>query len=128
MHIAEEKDAQVILEDRKGKGAAIQTVFESVTADYVVVVDGDNTYPIEAATEKTQMLETRDAVIGSRLKGSIKPGAMTTLNLCGNILLALLARLLFRVKISDICTGLWGYSGDAIRRLELAADGFEIGG
>ena len=124
--IAVEKGAQLILEERQGKGQAIQTAFKSITADYAIMVDGDDTYPIEMATEMTRLLQTHDVVIGSRLKGTIEPGAMTRLNVVGNTLLSLLARVLFGVHISDVCTGFWGYRSDAVRRMELAASGFEI--
>jgi glycosyltransferase involved in cell wall biosynthesis len=124
--IAVEKGAQVITERRRGKGAAIQTAFRAVDADYVIVVDGNNTYPISVVTEMLRLLQTNDVVIGSRLKGFIGPGAMTRLNVLGNTLLTLLARALFSINVTDVCTGLWGYRGDAIRRLELAAQGFEI--
>jgi len=124
--IAVQKGAQIISEQRRGKGAALQTAFRAVDADYVIVVDGDNTYPISAATEMLRLLQTYDIVIGSRLKGTIEPGAMTRLNILGNNLLTLLARALFSVNITDVCTGLWGFRGDAISRLELEAEGFEI--
>jgi glycosyltransferase involved in cell wall biosynthesis len=124
--IAVEKGAHTILEERKGKGWAIQTAFKSITADYAIMVDGDNTYPIEKATEMISLLKTNDVVIGSRLKGTIEPGAMTKLNVVGNALLSLLAWTLFGAQISDVCTGFWAYRGEAIRRLELAARGFEI--
>jgi len=124
--IAAEKGAQIILEAREGKGSAIQTAFKSITADYAIMIDGDGTYPIEMATEMTRLLKTHDVVIGSRLKGTIEPGAMTKLNVIGNTLLSLLARALFGAHISDVCTGFWGYRNDAIRRLELTARGFEI--
>jgi dolichol-phosphate hexosyltransferase len=124
--IAVEKGAQLILEERQGKGQAIQTAFESITADYAIMVDGDDTYPIEMATEMARMLKKYDVVIGSRLKGTIEPGAMTRLNVVGNTLLSLLARVLFGVHISDVCTGFWGYQSDAVQRMELAARGFEI--
>jgi glycosyltransferase involved in cell wall biosynthesis len=81
--IAVKRGAQLILEERQGKGQAIQTAFKSITADYAVMVDGDDTYPIEMATEMTRLLQTHDVVIGSRLKGTIEPGAMTTLNVVG---------------------------------------------
>src|SRR5665811_283207 len=93
---------------------------------YAIMVDGDDTYPIEIATEMTRLLKTHDVVIGSRLKGSIEPGAMTRLNVVGNILLTVIARLLFNAHISDICSGLWGYRAHAIRGLELSAEGFAI--
>jgi glycosyltransferase involved in cell wall biosynthesis len=124
--IAVEKGATIILEERPGKGSAIQTAFESITADYAIMVDGDDTYPIEMATEMTRLLKKCDVVIGSRLKGTIEPGAMTRVNVVGNALLSILARALFGTHISDVCTGFWGYRSDAIRRLKLGASGFEI--
>jgi len=51
---------------------------------------------------------------------------MTRVNVVGNVLLSILARALFSTHISDVCTGFWGYRSDAIRRLKLAARGFEI--
>lgn len=126
MEIAVDKGAKIILEDRPGKGIAVQTAFKSVTADYEIMVDGDDTYPIEMATEMVCLLKKYDVVMGSRLRGAIEPGAMTRLNVVGNVLLSLLAWVLFGVRVSDVCTGFWGYRNDAIRRLELTACGFEI--
>jgi dolichol-phosphate mannosyltransferase len=124
--IATKKGAQIIVEKRKGKGVALQTAFKSVSADYVIVSDGDDTYPLDVAPEIVSLLQRYDVVIGSRLRGSIEPGAMTKLNIVGNTLLTMLGQLLFEARVSDLCTGLWGYQGDAMRRLELSAQGFEI--
>jgi glycosyltransferase involved in cell wall biosynthesis len=124
--IAVEKGATIILEERKGKGLAVQTAFKAITADYTIMVDGDDTYPIEMVMEIIRLLKKYDVVIGSRLNGTIEPGAMSTLNVIGNTLLTLLARALFSINVTDVCTGLWGYRGEAIRRLELEAHGFEI--
>jgi len=124
--IATRKGAHIIFDEGKGKGAAVRAAFGVVDADYVIMVDGDDTYPIDVAIEMVRLLQTYDVVIGSRLKGFLEPGAMTRLNILGNTLLTLLARALFRVNVTDVCTGLWGYRRDAIRRLELEACGFEI--
>lgn len=124
--IAVHKGAQVIIEQRPGKGAAIQTAFRAVDADYLVVVDGDNTYPISVAPEMVRRLQTHDVVVGSRLKGRIEPGAMTRVNIVGNTLLTLLGQVFFHADVSDLCTGLWGFRRDAIRRLELTAEGFDL--
>jgi dolichol-phosphate hexosyltransferase len=124
--IAVQKGAKIILEGQKGKGAAVQTAFKSINADYAIMVDGDDTYPISAVSELVGQLQTHDVVLGSRLTGTIQPGAMTKLNATGNVLLSLLARALYGAPISDVCTGLWGYRRDAIRRLQLSARGFEI--
>jgi len=124
--IAVEKGAEVIIEQRSGKGVAVQTALRAVDADYVIVADGDNTYPVSEATEMLRLLQTHDVVIGSRFKGTIEPGAMTRMNVVGNVLLSLLAQTLFGTHISDVCTGFWAYRTAAIRRLDLAARGFEI--
>ncbi len=105
---------------------AIQTALKSITADHAIMVDGDDTYPIEMAPEMVCLLKKYDDDIGSRLKGTIEPGAMTKLNVVGNVILSLLARVLFSTHISDVCTGFWGYRSDAIRRLELVARGLKL--
>jgi glycosyltransferase involved in cell wall biosynthesis len=124
--IAGEKGAKIILGDRPGNGSAVQTAFKSIAADYEILVDGDDAYPIEMASQMVRLLKKYDVVIGSRLNGVIEPGAMTKLNVVGNVLLSLLAWVLFGVRVSGVCTGFWGYRNDAIRRLELTAHGFEI--
>ena len=121
--IAVEKGAHIILEKRKGKGVAIQTAFKSINADYVVMVDGDDTYPIEMATQMVCLLKKYDIVVGSRLKGTIEPGAMTKLNVGGNVFLSLLAGLLFGVQISDVCTGFWAYRREADMFAECVRNG-----
>ena len=124
--IARKTGARIIIEEGRGKGAAIRTAFQRINADYVIMVDGDDTYPLDVIPRMVRLLQTHDVVIGSRLKGKIEPRAMTRVNLMGNTLLTLLARLLFNAKISDVCTGLWGFRRGSIQRLELAARGFEI--
>src|SRR5882762_1421502 len=44
--VARSKNARVIFEEKKGKGHAIKTGFYAVSSvtDYVVMLDGDNTY------------------------------------------------------------------------------------
>ena len=73
--IAVEKGAEIILEDRQGKGSAVQTAFKSINADYEIIVDGDDTYPIEMAIEMVRLLKENDVVIGSRLKGDHRTGS-----------------------------------------------------
>ena len=40
---ARQAGAQVVLEERRGKGFVVQRVFETVNADICVLVDGDDT-------------------------------------------------------------------------------------
>jgi len=125
--IAEAKGARVITEPRRGKGRAMRTAFESVSGDYVFMIDADFTYPATYIPLMLRRLEGKyDVVLGSRLKGQREEGAMARLNIVGNLLLALLADLLYRTRISDPCTGYWGFRGDVARSLKLDAVGFEL--
>jgi dolichol-phosphate mannosyltransferase len=65
-------------------------------------------------------------VIGSRLKGEIEKGGMSRLNVVGNYLLTLMASILYRTKMSDLCTGYWGFRREVIPNLDLTADGFDF--
>ncbi len=123
--IARDKGADVIVESRRGKGRAIRTALERVVADYVFMLDADYTYP---ATYITAMVETLEqgyhVVTGSRLRGRIEKGGMSFLNLVGNHLLTFMANVLYSTRISDLCTGYWGWRGDVIVGLPLVSDGF----
>jgi glycosyltransferase involved in cell wall biosynthesis len=125
--IAEEKGAEVIIEPRKGKGRAMQTAFQAVDADFVFMLDADYTYPATHISEMLDLLrDGSKVVIGSRLIGKIENGAMTRLNIIGNYLLTLMARILYRGKTSDLCTGFWGFRGELLKGLKLSADGFDF--
>jgi hypothetical protein len=71
-------------------------------------------------------LANHHAVIGSRLKGQRERGAMSRLNLTGNYLLSLLATALYQRKISDVCTGFWGFKGEVVKSLSLRATAFDL--
>jgi len=125
--IAEAKGARVIPEPTLGKGRAIRTAFESVSSDFVFMMDADFTYPATYIPRMLDLLEEGyDVVLGSRLKGQMEGGAMSGLNLVGNYLLAFLANLLYGTRISDPCTGYWGFRGEVVRSLKLDAVGFEL--
>ncbi len=125
--IAEAKGAKVIVEPIKGKGRAVRTAFESVDGDFMFMLDADYTYPATYIPQLLEVLEEGcDVVIGSRLKGQREEGAMRKLNLVGNHLLVLMANILYGTRVSDLCTGYWGFSREVIESLKLDAIGFEI--
>ena len=124
--IAVEKGAELILEKRPGKGAAMQTAFKRIAADYLIMIDGDNTYPPEKIVDFLDLLKNYDIVLGSRLRGNIADGAMPKINVFGNFALTLIARALYGKKVTDVCTGFWGFRGEAVNTMKLVAQGFEI--
>ena len=125
--IAQEKRAKVIVEPVKGKGRAVRTAFELVDGVFIFVLDADYTYPATYIPQMLEMLqEEYDVVLGSRLKGQRERGAMSRFRLVGNHLLSFIASMLYGTRISDLCTGYWGFCRVAIEGLKLDATGFEL--
>ena len=125
--LATSSGARVITEPQKGKGRAVRKAFQSVSGEFVFMLDADYTYPATYIPQMLELLEGGyDVVLGSRLKGQIEDGAMRRLNLVGNRLLALMANTLYGAGISDMCTGMWGFRAEVIRNLRLDAIGFEL--
>jgi glycosyltransferase involved in cell wall biosynthesis len=124
--IAREKGAQILLETRRGKGRAIRTALETVDADYIFMLDGDYTYSPAYIPDMLKILQKYPVVIGSRLRGRREKGALSKINYIGNHLLTMIANILYGTRISDLCTGFWGFKREVIKNLNLTRDGFQI--
>ena len=125
--IAEETGARVVIEPRPGKGRAMRTALAITEGDFIFMLDGDYTYPPSYIVKMLELLcETYPVVIGSRLRGQIEKGGMSRLNIIGNRLLTLMANILYRTRISDLCTGYWGLRGEVIPNLNLSANSFDF--
>ena len=128
--IARDRGARLILQEGKGKGMGMRAAFEAFDGTYLFMLDSDDTYPGYHIMDMLPLLESEeyDVVLGSRLNGKIMPGAMSTLNYMGNRFLTGAANVLFPNghRVSDVCTGMWGFKGDVVKRLNLDARHFDI--
>jgi dolichol-phosphate hexosyltransferase len=129
---AREVGAHVIHEPKKGKGNAIIAGFNAVShdTDYVVMLDGDDTYKPH---EILRMLEPLNAgfcrvVIGSRLAGRITAGSMHNLNRLGNWMFSHMVRYIYRVNITDVLSGYYAWDRSVVEQLRphLRSNGFAI--
>lgn len=123
--------ARVIHEPKKGKGNAIRTGFQNVgDADYVVMLDGDNTYRSAEISRLIEPLESgfSDVVIGSRLHGKISDGSMKRMNHFGNRLFSRLVRIAYNVMATDVLTGYFAWKRPVVEQLHpfLTSQGFAI--
>lgn len=128
LEIAQSKGAK-FLEQRggKGKGIGVRQAFHEVKADFLVMLDADSTYPSETIPDLVKALENgSDVVIGSRMRGTIEDGAMSTTNRIGNKILSLMASALYGQRVSDVCTGMWAFDKKALDALKLNSNHFEI--
>jgi len=103
--IALRNGAKVVKESHRGYGAACLKGLESVNhTDIVVIIDGDHSdYPEQI----TRLLEpivsgNADFVIGSRILGKRKDGALTPQQYWGNKLAVFLIHRLFGYKFTDM--------------------------
>lgn len=124
--------AQVINESKKGKGNAMRTGFRALPkdTDYVVMLDGDDTYDSREILRMVEPLYSNfcDVVIGSRLGGKMHEGAMRTINRAGNWFFTHMVRLYYKVNVTDVLTGYYAWTKSAIDELHphLTSDGFAI--
>jgi len=124
--IAEAKGASTIIERRRGKGIAVSRALSTLKADFIFMLDADFTYPAGYIPDMLKLLESHQAVIGSRMRGRRERGAMSRLNLAGNYLLSLIATVFYGKKISDVCSGFWGFRGEVVKNLHLRASAFDL--
>ena len=103
--VAARMGARVIAEPRRGYGQACLTgIAHCSSPDVIVFLDGDySDRPAELPRLLAPIAEGRaDITIGSRLAGPRTRGAMAWHAAFGNRLAALLIRILFRQKITDL--------------------------
>lgn len=124
---AAEAGAVVTAETRRGKGYALVRGFRLVRdCDYVIMVDGDDTYPAEDAGRLLEALQSgADMAIGTRLH-SFDDGAYRAGHNFGNRLFIGLVRMLFGVKTQDLFSGYRAFSQRFLEMSPLIAQGFEI--
>lgn len=97
--------ARVVHEPRRGFGAACWAGVQAVPrAEVVAFVDADGSFDGAdlAAITGPVLRGDADLVLGSRVRGSREPGALSTLALLENRLLGLACGLLFGVRLSDL--------------------------
>jgi glycosyltransferase involved in cell wall biosynthesis len=122
----------VIHEAKKGKGNAMRTGFSAVPpdTDYVVMLDGDDTYDAGEIIRMIEPIENQfcNVVIGSRLGGKMHQGAMRSFNRAGNWFFTHIVRAYYRVNVTDVLTGYFAWDKKAIDELlpHLISDGFAI--
>ncbi len=126
--IAKDSGAEILTQEGRGKGMAIQTALEKIDGDIYVIIDGDATYD---ASEMNAVISPIlkgevDMVIGSRLLGQMEVGSISRTHLFGNRLFNALINLLNHSNITDSQSGFRAIDGQALKNLRLSTNGFEI--
>jgi glycosyltransferase involved in cell wall biosynthesis len=127
--IARENGAIVVEPDDEGYGYAYRYAFERTRGEYIVMGDADTTYDFEQIPRLLEPVENGDAdmVMGSRLDGEIKDGAMPPLHQhIGNPVLTKFLNAFYDAGVSDAHSGFRVFSRDAYETMDLQTDGMEF--
>ncbi|MDO5452511.1 MAG: glycosyltransferase, partial [Eubacteriales bacterium] len=126
--LAKESGAVVRREHQQGKGNVIRRMFREIDAECYVMIDGDDTYPIEAAPEMVEkvLYEGSDMVVGDRLSATYFTENKRPFHNLGNALVRASINRLWRCDIKDIMTGFRAFSYDFVKTFPVLSQGFEI--
>jgi hypothetical protein len=127
--IARERGAIIVEPDKSGYGYAYRYAFRHVRGEYIIMGDADTTYDFSEIPRLLEHLQAEDAdiVMGSRLDGDIKPGAMPPLHqYVGNPLLTRFLNTFYDAGVTDAHSGFRVFKRSALDVLNLDSDGMEF--
>lgn len=112
----------------QGKGNVIRRMFREIDAQCYLMVDGDDTYPLDCAREIVDRVLERhaDMVVGDRLSSTYFTENKRPFHNFGNSLMRTCINSLFRADIKDIMTGYRAFSYEFVKTFPVFSKGFEI--
>jgi len=125
--IALEKKVNVFFEKRKGKGNVVRRMFRDIDADIYVLIDGDNTYEVEASGKMISQLidQNLDMVVGKRAHEN-RSKVYPTGHIVGNKLITKTVSFLFGDGFTDMLSGYRVLSRRFVKSFTIHSNGFEI--
>lgn len=127
--IAEDHGAIVRTEPRQGKGNVVRQMFREIDADYYIMVDGDDTYPAEAAPRLLEPLmnDTADMTVGDRLSnGTYGEENDRAFHGFGNNLVRWLIKVIYGYAFDDVMTGYRAFNRIFVKTMPVLSEGFQI--
>ena len=127
--IAEDHGAIVRTEPRQGKGNVVRQMFREIDADYYIMVDGDDTYPAEAAPRLLEPLmnDAADMTVGDRLSnGTYGEENDRAFHGFGNNLVRWLIKVIYGYAFDDVMTGYRAFNRIFVKTMPVLSEGFQI--
>lgn len=126
--IAEKAGAVIRCEYMQGKGNVIRRMFREIDAECYLMIDGDDTYPLDCAKELVDrvLYHQADMVVGDRLSSTYFTENKRPFHNFGNSLVRGSINWLFHSDIKDIMTGYRAFSYQFVKTFPVLSKGFEI--
>ncbi|MCW3134224.1 MAG: S-layer glycoprotein N-glycosyltransferase AglJ [Methanophagales archaeon] len=123
--IAKREGARVEIQRGRGKGAAVKQAFELIEDEVIVMIDGDGTYSPSEVGKLIDPIVKGEAehVIGNRFAYG---GAFAKLHRLGNWVLNKIFGFGYGIRLNDILSGYRALTRDAVKKMNLEVEGFEI--
>lgn len=124
--LAKKAGARILEVRHQGKGHVLQAIFDNVSADVVVLVDGDDTYEAEDVHRLIDpvLYGGVDMAVGNRLR-SATDESMRAHRHIGNRLIVWSINRMFGTNFQDILSGYRVFSRRFVERVPLLTPGFE---
>ena len=115
-------------EYKQGKGNVIRRMFREIDAECYLMIDGDDTYPLDCVRELVDkvLYHNADMVVGDRLSSTYFTENKRPFHNFGNTLMRTCINHLFRTEIKDIMTGYRAFSYEFVKTFPVISAGFEI--
>ncbi len=128
VELAAKAGAIVRNEYKQGKGNVMRRMFREIDAECYLMIDGDDTYPLDCAREMVNLVleKNADMVVGDRLSSTYFVENKRPFHNFGNSLMRAGINSLFRSDIKDIMTGYRAFSYEFIKTFPVFSKGFEI--
>jgi glycosyltransferase involved in cell wall biosynthesis len=122
--VAKSLGARVVLETRKGYGAAYKAGLPAATGDITATLDGDGTYPANQIPEIVDHMIDKKIDFVSASRFPLKnPKAMNFSNKVGNGILTLGMAIMYGKPVRDSQSGMWVYRTNVLPKFKLTSDG-----
>ena len=128
VEVAKEAGAVIRYEYKQGKGNVIRRMFREIEAECYLMIDGDDTYPLEHAREMVDLVlhKHADMVVGDRLSSTYFEENKRPFHNFGNSIVRKSINVLFKSDIKDIMTGYRAFNYAFVKTFPVISTGFEI--
>ena len=128
VELARDAGAVIRYENMQGKGNVMRRMFREIEAECYIMVDGDDTYPMEYAGQMVDLVlsHNADMVVGDRLSSTYFTENKRPFHNLGNSVVRGSINRLFGCDIKDIMTGYRAFSYGFVKTFPVLSTGFEI--
>ncbi|MCE3077150.1 glycosyltransferase family 2 protein [Chryseobacterium gwangjuense] len=129
VEIATKTGAFIGNEKKQGKANVVFRMFREIDADLYIMIDGDDTYPVECIREMVQQFTENkcDMLVGDRLSNnSYKKENKRAFHNFGNNLVRNLINIFFGSELKDILSGYRIFSRKFVKNYASSIKGFEL--